>query len=104
MLDGRPPPLTDVGFGIGWGGSGNPTIGGARDDGRREEECEEWVLSGRLLGGAILWDTDTWALDGEKNGVGGIDNENGPPCASSPRRVRLNTVRASRALPSSVER
>ena len=102
VLDGRPPPLTGVGFGIGWGGSGNPTIGGARDDGRREEECDECVLSGRLFGGAILW--DTWVLDGEKNGVGGIESENGAPWASSLRRVRLNATRASRALCSRVVR
>ena len=57
VLDGRPPLLMGVGFGIGWGGSGNPTIGGACDDGRREEECEECVLRGMLFGGVILWDT-----------------------------------------------
>ena len=102
VLDGRPwvvPPLIGDGFGIGWGGSGKPTIGGARDDVRREDECDEWVLRGRLVGGAIIWE-----LDGEKNGVGGMERENGPPWASSLRRVRLNTARASRALSSSAVR
>jgi hypothetical protein len=45
-----------------------------------------------------------WVLGGEKNGVCDIESENGPPWASSLRRVRLNAARASRALSSSVVR
>jgi hypothetical protein len=72
-------PLADIGLGLGCGGSGNPTIGGARDDGRREAECEECVLSGTLFGGAMLWDAPMWLLEGEKNGVGGRERVNEPP-------------------------
>jgi len=53
-----------VGFGIGWGGSGNPTIGGANKDGEREEECEERMLSSRLLGTSVR-SMDLAPLDGD---------------------------------------
>jgi hypothetical protein len=61
VFDGRPPTLMGVGFGIGWGGSGNPTIGGAN---KREEECEEGMRNSRLF--------RVFGNVGEINGSGAI--------------------------------